>query len=116
MDFQDDALDLHINQPPSPLLEPGLSHPLELGLLHPLEPGPLCDSHAHQVFKVGHDSDANGEEEEEEEHGGGDTYVWFKPDVWSEAEGENENENVCGAQYEDIGLTQGDVTYQLDIV
>ena len=115
MDFQDDALDLHIDQPPSPLLEPGPSRPLELGLLHPLEPGPLCDSRARQVFEVGHDSDANGEEEEEEEHEGGDTYVWFKPDVWSEAEGENDNDNVCGAQYEDIGLTQGDVTYQLDI-
>jgi len=92
---QDDdtfAFDFQIDQFPSPPREPGLS----------------LVSHTCQVFDVGPESEPDGEEElEEEPDQDGDTYVWFKPDVWSEAEGDDDDEKLCWIQDEDTRLMQG---------
>jgi len=100
---QDDdtfAFDFQIDQFPSP----------------PWEPGLLLVSCTRQVFDVGPESEPDGEEElEEEPDQDGDTYVWFKPDVWSEAEGDDDNEKLCWIQDEDTRLMQGEDTSQLNI-
>ena len=44
--------------------------------------------------------------EEGPDHGG-DTYIWFKPDAWSEAEGDNNHDKVRGMQHKDPRLSQG---------
>ena len=74
---QDDktsAFDFHIDQSLSSPLDPGLSHV-----------SPTC-----HLFDVGPDSEPDGEREGEEYRGQcGDTYIWFKPDIWFEAEGDS---------------------------
>jgi len=89
MGSQDDdtfAFDFQIDQLLSPPQEPGLS----------------LVSRTCRVFDVEPDSEPDGEEESEEEPDqDGDTYVWFKPDVWSEAEGDDDNDKLCWIQDED---------------
>jgi len=63
------------------------------------EPGPSLVSCTCQVFDAGPDSEPDGEEESEEElDQDGDTYIWFKPDVWSEAEGDDDDDKLCWIQ------------------
>jgi len=80
--------------------------------LPPPEPGLLCVPHACQVFEVEPDRelDKEGEGEEEPEQGE-DTYVWFQPDVGSEGEGNNEDDEVW---IEDLRLAHREDTHQLD--
>jgi len=79
----------------------------------PLEPGPLRVPRTHQVFKVEPDRelDEEGEGEEEPEQGE-DTYVWFQPDVGSEGEGDDEDDEVW---IEDPRLARGEDAHQLDV-
>jgi len=79
----------------------------------PPEPGPSRVPCAHQVFEVEPDRelDEDGEGEEEPEQGE-DTYVWFWPDVGSEGEGDDEDDEVW---IEDPRLARGEDAHQLDV-
>ena len=82
----------------------------------PREPGPSLVSRARPVFDVAPDNESDGEEDREEERDhGGDTCVWFKPDVSSEAEGDGDDVQVWGMQDEDTTLTQGEDASQLNV-
>ena len=79
----------------------------------PPEPGPSRVSRARQVFEVEPNSSLDEEEEgEEEPERGDDTYVWFRPDVGSEGEGDDADDEVC---IEDRRLARGEDARQLDI-
>jgi len=79
----------------------------------PPEPGPLRVPRARQVFEVEPDRelDKEGKGEEEPEQGE-DTYVWFRPDVGSEGEGNDEDDEVW---IEDPRLVHGEDAHQLDV-
>jgi len=66
-----------------------------------------------QVFEVEPDRelDKEGEGEEEPEQGE-DTYVWFRPDVGSEGEGDDEDDEVW---IEVPRLARGEDAHQLDV-
>jgi len=82
--------DFNYNYPFSPPPEPGLSHV-------------PCTC---QVFEVEPDRELDKEGEQ-----GEDTYIWFRPDVGSEGEGDNEDDEVW---IKDPRLVRREDTHQLD--
>jgi hypothetical protein len=96
------AFDFHMDHSLSPQLEPG--------------PSRVSCARIDRVFDVAPYSEPDVEDEwEEEPDQGRDTSVWFKPDVWSEAEGDDEDDKVCGMHDEDTSLTQGEYASQLNV-
>jgi len=81
--------------------------------LPPPEPGLSCVPCTCQVFEVEPDRelDKEGEGEEEPEQGE-DTYIWFRPDVGSEGEGNDEDDKVW---IEDPRLVCREDAPQLDV-